>query len=154
MTNTDQIADFDKEEWQTELVISQVGIPLYSARGIKQTIRPVTESGDMSRDVQGDLDDYSDENFRKFETTISCEDMRAPAFDGFWPGMHITIECIVEFCCQTGAEKSREAVEGSEWEDGNFTIYRPKLECRIAEYEITRDEYEQVVSWSLRAIEI
>lgn len=141
-------------DFQTLLVISQMGIPLYSARGLTQTLTPIDAAADMARTVNGTMLDLSDQaSFRKYRSEISCNDMSSPAFDGFWPGMEVTVDCVVELCYLTSTAGtgggSRTAVQNSEYTVGDFTCYRPQLDMTIISYSIATDEWNAATNWTL-----
>lgn len=139
----------------TLLVLSSLGVPLYSARGLTQTLNPIQQSFDMRRDINGNLYDVSNPNFRKYSSTISCRDMNAPSIDGLEVGQIVTVDCVAELSYATsGGSPSRTVVSGSSREVGNFTFYRPKLQMMITNYSISSDEYAADVSWQLDLEEI
>lgn len=141
--------------FETLLVLDGMGIPLYSGRGITQTLKPISEAANLQRDVNGSLEDVSYEPFRKYETTLTCTDMNAPALEGIWPGMDVTIDCIVELAYLTmTASPSRTAVTGSSRTVGNYTIYRPQLACKVTDFQTSNDEWPADVAWTLTAQEI
>jgi hypothetical protein len=134
-----------------------MGIALYSTRSATQTLSPIDGSVDMARMVDGTLLDLSDGTtspYRKFKSTISCTDMASPAFDGFWPGMTVTVDCITELCYMTGGTASRPAVSGSTYTEGSFTIYRPQITFKVMQYEISCDEWNAAVAWHLDLEEV
>jgi hypothetical protein len=126
------------------------GIPLYSTRDATQTLHPIAASADIERTVGGVLNDNSDGvTFRKFASEISCTDFNSPPFDGFWPGMRITVDCAVEMCFLTGGSPSRPIVSGSSYILGAFTCYRPQIIFKILDYQISMREWASETSWSL-----
>lgn len=139
----------------TLLTLSGVGVPPYSARGLTQTLEPIEASVQLRRTVNGALADLSYEPFRKYKSTISCQDQEPPAVDGVWPGQMVTVECVAELCFVTaGGSPARVAVEDSERIDGAFTFYRPILTMRVTGFSVTRDEYGSAVSWQLQLEEV
>ena len=81
------------------LVLSGIGVPSYSARGLTQTLQPIEAAGSQRRTVNGTLVDLSQAQFRKYRSTIRCSDQQAPALDDVWPGKVVTVSCIAELCC-------------------------------------------------------
>src|SRR6516225_2407417 len=80
-------------DFQTLLVLSTpLGIPFYSARGLKQTLTPIQAAGAyIQRDINGTLVDLDSGNasFQKYASKIECGDndtRSALALDGVWPG--------------------------------------------------------------------
>lgn len=138
------------DDFQTLIVFSENGIPLYSTRDASQTLKPIQASQDMARTVGGTLVDLSDQvTFRKFSSEISCTDFNSPAFDGFWPGMVITVDCVCELCYMTGGAPSRPVVSGSSYTLGSFTFYRPQIRFKILDYQITFREWAAETNWTL-----
>jgi hypothetical protein len=139
----------------TMLTLSGVGVPPYSARGLTQTLEPIEASVQLRRTVNGVLADLSDAPFRKYKSTISCQDQEPPALDGLWPGQIIVVECVAELSFVTvGGSPARLAVADSERVDGDFTVYRPILTMRATGFSVTRDEYGGAVSWQLQLEEV
>jgi len=80
----------------TLLVISGCGIPPWSCRGARQNLTPDVDA-QMERDVNGSLKDIPlPASFQKLRTSISCEDVAAPAFGDLVYGQQIVISCIQE----------------------------------------------------------
>jgi hypothetical protein len=139
----------------TLLTLAGVGVPPYSARGLTQTLEPIEASVQLRRTVNGALADLSYEPFRKYKSTISCQDQEPPAIDGVWPGQVVTVECVAELCFVTaGGSSARLSVEDSERVEGDFTFYRPILSMRVIGFSVTRDEYGSAVSWQLQLEEV
>lgn len=139
----------------TLLVLSEIGVPLYSARGLTQTLTPIDAAKNQRRSINGELIDLSYDQFQKYSSKISCSDQRAPAIDGVWPGMEVTVACVCELAYPgSGGSPQREAVSGSSYSEHGFTFYRPILSMRVSEVEIQHDEYGAVVGWSMGLEEI
>jgi hypothetical protein len=140
---------------QTFLVFSESGIPFYSTRDATQTLRPVQESADIARTVNGTLVDLSDlSTYRKFMSEISASDLHSPAFDGFWPGMVMTVDCVCELCYMTGGSPSRPVVSGSQYTLDGFTVYRPQIVFRVLDYQVSFREWAAETSWTLSLAEV
>jgi hypothetical protein len=56
----------------TLLVLTGIGIPDYSARGLTQTLEPIEAALSQRRTVNGGLKDLSFAQFRKYKSSISC----------------------------------------------------------------------------------
>ena len=127
----------------------------YAARGITQSLEPIDAAIYMRRTVNGDLDDLSSAQFRKYRTVITCTDQQPLALDGVHPGQQVTIDCLYELSYLTsGGSAARTAVSGSSRVDGSYTLYRPQLTMRVETFQTFRDEYGAVVGWELEAVEI
>lgn len=139
----------------TLLVISGHGIADYSARGLTQTLDPIDASGVLARTVNGTLIDLSPSQMRKYKSTISCTDTETPALDGVWPGMQLTVDCVAELGYLTaGNTPQRPVVPGSSRVSGAWTYYRPRLQMRVSQYTVSRDEYGALTAWTLELEEI
>lgn len=143
-------------DFQTVLQFYEMGgVPLYSTRDASQILHPIPASQDMARTVNGVMTDLSDLiTFRKFASEISCTDFNSPPFDGFWPGMTVTVDCVAELCYGTGGSASRPAVSGSSYVLGAFTVYRPQIIFKIIDYQITMKEWASETSWTLSLEEV
>lgn len=133
----------------TDLVISGNGVAPYSVRGLTQTLEPISAAANLRRTINGTLLDVSAPQFRKYRSTISCADFETPALDGVWPGMLLTVDCAAYLCYPVGGSPGREVVEGSEYTDGNYVFYRPRLSMRVMNHTQSKDEYGAVTAWSL-----
>ena len=139
----------------TLLKLSGVGVPPYSARGLTQTLEPIEAAAQLRRTVNGALADLSYEPFRKYKSTISCQDQDPPGVDGIWPGEVVTVGCMAELSFPTaGSGPARQAVDDSEHTEGAFTFYRPILTMRVTGFSVSRDEYGAAVSWQLQLEEV
>jgi hypothetical protein len=134
----------------TKLVIAGLITP-FSARGLSQTLEPISQTPWLRRTVNGALVDLSVPAFRKYATTITCEDQAVPALNGVWPGQQVTVDCVVELAYPTsGGTPDRPVVSGSSRVVGSHTYYRPRLTMRVVEYRTSFDEWGAAVGWSLR----
>ena len=139
----------------TLLVISGPGLPTYAVRGLTQTLDPIDAAGAIARTVNGGLIDLSPPQMRKYKSTISCTDQEAPALDGVWPGMPVTVDCVSELGYLTaGGSPQRTVVEGSTRVASRWTWYRPRLDMMVISYSTSTDEYGALIEWSLELEEV
>jgi hypothetical protein len=139
----------------TILVISSMGVPPYSARGLQQTLEPIQAAASMRRTVNGELKDISAPQFKKYSSQISCNDQQVPALSGVWPGDTVTVDCVARLAyLSVGGSAERPVVEGSENVEGDFTFYRPRLTMKVMSFNEQEDEYGATVSWNLQLEEI
>jgi hypothetical protein len=141
----------------TVLVLTLIGLPPYSARGLTQTLEPIDAAKQQRRTVNGTLMDLSVNQFHKFKSTISGNDQDPPALDAVMPGKVITVDCITELCYDATyiGSPSRPPVSGSErTEQYPFIFYRPVLDMMVTAFQIERDEWGAQVSWSLNLEEV
>jgi hypothetical protein len=139
----------------TILVLSGIGVPLYSARGLTQSLEPIDAAANLQRTINGELVDFSYAQFRKYKSSISCSDQRPPACDGIWPGKVVTVDCVSElsYLTATGSPQ-REVVTDSSYVEGDFTFYRPRLNMLVVGFSMTADEWDAGVNWQLQLEEI
>jgi hypothetical protein len=129
-------------------------IAAYSARGLTQTLDHIDAAAVTARTVNGALIDLSPVQFRKYKSQVSCTDVETPALDGVWPGMVVTVDCVAELGYATGGTATRPVVPGSERVAGAWTYYRPRLDMRVTEYTVSRDEYGHEIQWSMSLEEL
>lgn len=134
----------------TQLTLTGIGIAPYSARGLHQTLQPIQASSQVRRTINGELVDTSVAQFRKFKSTISGSDQTSPLLSGVWPGMEVTVECIVEMA----GTPDRTAVSGSTRTEEGVTFFRPVLVMKVVDYSIDTDEYGAQVGWKLDLEEV
>lgn len=135
----------------TLLVITGMGVPPYSARGLTQTFQPIENSGHLERSVNGPFIDFSNPAFKKYASKITCTDQDAPALSGIWIGALVTVQCVFEFSFLTAnpSAQERPAVPGSTRTEGDFTFYRPQLEMVVMNFNASGEEYEALIRWEL-----
>ena len=138
----------------TNLVLTGVGVPPYSARGLTQTLQPISSAAYYERTVDGSLVDLSATQFQKYASTISGTDQQPPAFDGLWPGQTITVDCIAELAYETSTGGAPERTVVASREDGDWTFYRPRLVMMITGFRANYDEYGAEVGWELSLEEV
>lgn len=139
---------------QTMLVLSTMGVPLYSARGLSQTIEPIEAAANMRRSINGILTDVAHTQFRKYKSKISCTDMRTPAFDAAWPGLTVVVDCVAYLSYPTGGTPQRTVISGSDFTEGAFTFYRPRLTMMVTANSAQTDEWDATVPWELELEEV
>jgi hypothetical protein len=139
----------------TDLKLVGIGVQPYSARGLTQQLTAIAQSVQVRRTVNGLLRDISLDQFKKYSSVITGSDQQPPVCDGVWPGRIVQVECLSELSAPLGELLERPAVAGSLYEDGGFQIYRPVLTMMVvAPLEMTRDEYNRQVSWTLTLEEV
>jgi len=139
---------------ETLLILSGIGVPLYSARGLQQTLEPIAAAANLRRTVNGNLRDVSFEPFRKYHSKITCTDQRAPAVDGIWAGMLVTVHCVEELAYPSSGSPGRPVVSGSDRLEGDFIFYRPVLSMMVTALSLQTDEYPADVQWTMELEEV
>lgn len=139
----------------TVLVLSGIGVPPYSARGIEQTYEPIDQAADLERTVNGTLINLSDGTFDKLRSTITCDDQQAPALNGVWPGQTVTVDCVADLGYPTASgSPAYTVVPGSSYADGDFTFYRPRITMKVTGFSVKRDEWGAACGWTLELEEV
>ena len=141
-----------------DLAAAAPGVNPYSARGLQGTLSPIAAAeglDKLARTVNGGLIDISAPQMRKYKLEASGNDNAPPALDGLWVGMVVTVNSHVELAYLTATGLSgRTPVSGSVRTEGAFTYYCPQFTMMVVEYQVAREEWEQVVRWSLSLEEI
>lgn len=131
------------------------GVPLYSSRGIKQQYAPIAGASVIRRTINMEARNLALSSAQKYDTTIGASDVAPPAFDSVWPGMLVTIECVAEMSYKTsGGSPGRAVVSGSSRVEGDFTRYRPVLNCMIVSLSMGAEEWTAGKEWQLQATEV
>lgn len=142
----------------TILSISSFGNMLYQARGLTQTLSVIGEATQQERTINGTLVDLSVAQFRKYASTISVNsEVDAPPLDGVFPGMTVTVDCVVTLVYLTSGGNGphhRPEVSGSSYVQGAYTFYRPSLTMMIKTVEQQFDEWKCQTGWKLELEEV
>jgi hypothetical protein len=134
----------------TVLRLWGIGVPPYSARGLRQTLTPIAASQQIRRTVNGGLIDLSHAQFRKYASTITGNDQRPPGVDGIWPGQQVTVDCIQELAYpEYDGGNAREEVPGSKHQEAGWWFYRPRLHMVVQSFSVETDEYGATVGWTM-----
>lgn len=136
----------------TLLVISGAGITPYSARGLTQTLEPIAAIQSVRRTVNGALINLAPDQMRKYASVVSCSDVNVPPWDGLWPGMAVTVDCVTELAFPTGGAATRPVV-ASRTEDA-YTFYRPRLQMMVLKNTVSKDEWGVTTGWELDLEEV
>ena len=142
----------------TLLVITGFGVPPFSARGLTQTLEPITQAGKPERTVNGELINLAAPQFKKYRSVISGGDHDTGGFSGLFPGLVVTVDCIQELGYLTSSgpgDDGRTPVAGSERISGEFTFYRPQLTMMVtAGPTASWDEWGAINTWSIELEEV
>jgi len=142
------------QTFQTLLILDGMGIPLYSSRGLTQTLEWIDAAISQDRTVNGVLIDTSYEQFDKFTSVISCKDLRAPRMDGVRPGKTLTVSCVCELCYPIGGTPVRPVVPGSNRIESGFIFYRPVLVMMLGKLSQSKAEWPADVQWQMPLVEV
>ena len=134
---------------ETLLTITSVGVPPYSARGLKQTLEPIDQAANYFRTINGGMVNVGRTQFQQYKSTITGDDQNPPAFDSFWPGQIVEVDCIAELSYPQGGSPGRTVVPASSYSEANFVIYRPRLTMMVTKFTTEKDEYGATTSWAL-----
>jgi hypothetical protein len=139
---------------QTVLSISVMGVPLYSARGLSQVLQPIDATKNQRRSINGVMVDVSNLQFLKYKSKITCTDARIPAIDGVFPGLTVVVDCVSFLSYPVGGTPRRIVVAGSNFNEGNYIFYRPRLTMMIVDLTTQVDEWAGTVPWELDLEEV
>lgn len=138
-----------------ELIISGASFPEASVRGIVQTLEPIAESANITRDANGVAIDIGNPDFRKFESILSCTDQVPPELMALWPGVVATVTCVAELPFLTIGGAAIRPVYGTPRVDLLHTYYRPILTMVVMEpWRIVNNRWDAEVNWQLRMQEV
>jgi hypothetical protein len=141
----------------TLLVMSPIGVPRHSCRGLTQTLTPVSEAKPTPRrTVNGELRWLGLTQMQKYESVISCTDQDAPRLDGIWPGQAVLVNCVCELAYMAGGSPGRTVVPGTTpraTADG-FEYYYPQIAFMVTDYNQSMAEWEHDYQWQLTLREI
>src|SRR5262245_50653678 len=138
----------------TLLVLTNIGIPLFSTRNAKQTLTPVQAATVIRRTINMEAVNLSLPVALKYDMTITASDVAPPAFDNIWPGLQVVISCIAELQYPLAGSPSRTVVSGSQHTLGNFIRYRPQLTMIVTGLSVSADEWAAGQEWTLTATEV
>ncbi len=164
---------------ETDLTLEITGkgtlLPPLSARECTQTLTPLS-GGSLRRTLNGTLVHVGYKGHLKFQSTISCKDKTAPAFEGIWKGVRVKVGCIQTLTQTIPQGSSRIQLErfplslhlydgtrtpwpvehrGDLWVSippnfpGGFLTYRPLLKMIVTRYNLETDEWGLTVGWTL-----
>lgn len=136
---------------ETLLTLTGMGIPPYSARGIRESLTTIGEATHLERTVNGAILDLSPPQMRKYRLSLECEDINPPALNAVWPGkVTLTVEAITELSFVTAVGfPERTPVIDSTRTEGLFTFFRPVLTMRVIAFSVDWDEWLAKVAWKL-----
>lgn len=130
-------------------------LPLYSARGLTQTLETIDGAVFQARTVNGELVNLAVPRFRKLRSVISATDVRPPSRDDVWPGLVVSVGCAYVLSYPTiGGSPSRTPVSGSQFVEGSFTFYRPQINFMVGKMGGSFEEWEAGYSWSIALEEV
>jgi hypothetical protein len=141
------------------LSINGIDLPPFSARGITQSLEPIEQATYMERTIDGELDDLSLPQFRKYRSTIRGVTPHTPALDGVWPGQEVVVDCIKELSYRVPEGEDAEETLGDNAERtpvpdsirilAGFVRYRPRLTMLLRSIRTEREEWGGPESWTL-----
>lgn len=151
----------------TDLVIVGRRIPAASMRGLKGDITPIA-NGVIIEMLDGSMRDQTVEEARKFEISLSCEDVNAPPVWGLWVGSILEIDFPLIIAQPVGEEPLRPAAAGSVFytdAEDNLEVpegdpraawrnYKPHLRIMLSEpWKLGFDEWSASTTLSLKGRE-
>ncbi len=138
---------------KTLLIMTPIGVPLYSARGLTQTLTPTQAAKPAPRrTINSTARFLGGSQMKKFDSTITCTDVNAPPFSGLWPGDLVTVQCVEELSYHTDTGSPERTVVISRVV-GAFTLYRPEIEFMVVDWNDSYQEYPDQHGWQLTLTE-
>ncbi len=136
----------------TILTMSVVGgsdlLPFYSARGLRQTMKPIGAANVQEDTVNGETVDLSVARFHKYASRISAKTVRPPAFDRVFPGTVVDVVCAFLLSYATiGGSPALPVASGTSFVEGNWTFYQPLVRFMIGDLSNGFDEWEADNDW-------
>lgn len=133
-------------------------LPPFSSRDLSQTLDPISgisgAGGNVlgswiRRDINGNLVNLVPSQFKKYQSEITCKDIRSPALDDGWIGQLLEVQCAMELSYVSGGTPARSVVSGSERTVGHFIFYRPLLTMMVVGIVNGFAEYPHEYSWKM-----
>lgn len=162
--------------FQTIIVLNGIVFPAGSARGIKEKLSLI-DSGELKRDVNGNLHNLTRATHRKYTLSLDCQDMALPTLAETWRGTEIEVHCstrLTQSTTSTTIELSRPPVAGSveainsatgeniavddvtdstvtldEFTGTAIVFYRPILQMMVSSRDFNFEEWTATQSWTL-----
>lgn len=144
------MTDTAQTRGETVLVINLIGFPPGSARGVKQTLKPIAEAAAFRRTVNYTLKNTAPAQAQKYATELTCDDLNVPCLNGIKIGAEIIVDCVAELSYVTDSgTPDRTVVDDSSYTIGDMTIFRPRLTITVTDFQWDTDETEATVGWRL-----
>jgi hypothetical protein len=139
---------------ETVLAIDGVPLPAGSARYVNQSLTLIDEAGNFRRTVNMELRNLAPgAAAEKYRTSITCDDVNAPMWDGLRKGLIVTVDCVSELYHKVGELPSKTVVTGSERTVGSVVYYRPQLSIMITDFGTNDQEIAALRGWFIEGQE-
>lgn len=112
--------------------LSGINLRNWSARQLKINYALV-DSGELAYDVNGTLRDLTLDQFRKYQFTLTAEDVNAPELEDVWKGKLVTFTVTPNSPFQTDSE------------DGPPRSF----DCMLLNWGAVEDEWGAKIGWSI-----
>lgn len=139
------------------VMYSPLGLPLYSARDLEQTLEAIPERDQAERNINGNLVDLNIPGlFEKYISNITCTDMHAPMIDGVWQGDTVVIDCCCELPFPMYGTPSRPLATNTSvrTDAGGTNFYYPKITFMIRSIKFGFKEYPHKYNWAIGVEEV
>ncbi len=123
------------------LVLSGIGVPPYSARGLTRRCSRSRRRGARGSTVNGTLVDLSLAQFRKYRSLIRCSDQDCTGTRWNLAGQFVTCELRCRTLLSITGTPTKPVVSGSQRTEGSFIFYRPQLTMQVVGLTMEKDEY-------------
>lgn len=135
--SSEDVPNFPTET--TLLAISGIDLGAYSTRDLTIQLEYIAQATQVDRDINGNLIDLSEPQFRKYRVTISCTDHESPVFVGVPPGTQITVTTVPQLGLNRNTADEQETLT---------------LTCLTLPWTVSRQEYAARTGWQLVAEEV
>lgn len=115
---------------QTDLVISRIGFPPFSARGVTQTLEPLL-CGEARRTIDGRLVYTGLPSHEKYKSLVLCEDKAVLAMGSLWRGAEVEVSCVAFLTQECRGRKG-----------DTLALARPAVVGSVRLYDEARQRYE------------
>lgn len=166
---------------ETELWISGVHFPRFSARGCTQELWPIMDERLFQRTINGRLLFLGRESDVKYRTTITCHDYAFPVMGHMSKGSMVDVGClqpISQPIVEEWTRLCRPCIEGSmavftkdhteavfdttiedcgvviKSKEGAYVRFRPILCMRVLDFRFTHHEWGDKNGWSISLEEV
>lgn len=127
----------------------------WSARGVTQTLEQFAGNNQFIREtINGETINLTPTWMRKYNSTITCMDIRTPCLDNAFRGETCLVDCIYELSFPTGGTANRSVVSGSERTENGFTFYRPALIMMVLDIKMSNVEWPADYHWQIDLREV
>lgn len=135
------------------LILNPIGISEWAQRGLIQTYEKHPFSYQEADTVNGEAINMAPPTFRKWITTITCTDMRAPPLHGIWGGQTLVLHCISPFNYKEGTPEGKYErpyrTDHPPWSEDGFRLYYPIMDVEVQTFTSSDNKWQASINWQL-----